>query len=249
MPARLAAAVAAATARDARTLQDALLTPLLGRIGDRPLVVVPTGLLITVPWGMLPACAGRAVTVAPSATSWLSSARVVDGPSVLVAGPGLDHSEAEIAEISALRRGSVVLSGSSATAAATLEALDGAGVAHLAAHGRHEAENPLFSALDLHGGPLLGYDLPRLGRPPGVVVLASCELGLTEVRPGDESFGMASALLAAGTSTVIASACRVADALAAEVMVGLHRALVARVPPAAALAGVAAGTSFVCLGA
>ena len=143
----------------------------------------------------------------------------------------------------------MVLSGSAATPAATLKTLDGAGVAHLAAHGRHEAENPLFSALDLHGGPLLGYDLPRLERPPGVVVLASCELGLTEVRPGDESFGMASALLAAGTSTVIASVGRVADVPATEVMVGLHRALVAGAPPAAALAGVAAGTGFVCLGA
>ena len=254
MPARLAAAVAAATRRDARMLQDAVLTPLLGRIGDRPLVVVPTGLLMTAPWGMLPACAGRPVTVAPSATSWLSSswlssARTVAGRSVLVAGPGLHHRDAEIAEISAFRRGSVVLSGSAATPAATLKTLDGAGVAHLAAHGRHEAENPLFSALDLYGGPLLGYDLPRLARPPGIVVLASCELGLTEVRPGDESFGMASALLAAGTSTVIASVGRVADAPATGVMVGLHRALVAGAPPAVALAGVAAGTGFVCLGA
>jgi CHAT domain-containing protein len=172
----------------------------------------------------------------------------VAGTSVLVAGPGILRGDEEIAEIAVLHRGSVVLSGSAATPAATMAALDGAGVAHLAAHGRHEAENPLFSALDLHGGPLLGYDLPRLGRPPGVVVLASCELGLTEVRPGDESFGMASALLAAGTSTVIASVGRVADGAATDVMVGLHRALADGVPPAAALAGVAAGTGFVCLG-
>jgi hypothetical protein len=60
---------------------------------------------------------------------------------------------------------------------------------------------------------------------------------------------MASALLAAGTSTVIASVGRVADVAATDVMVGLHRALAAGVPPAAALAGVAAGTGFVCLGA
>ncbi|WP_030441616.1 CHAT domain-containing protein [Actinoplanes subtropicus] len=249
MPARLAAAVAAATRGDARTLQDAVLTPLLARIGDRPLVVVPTGLLMTVPWGMLPACAGRPVTVAPSATSWLAAAGRAEGPSLVVAGPGILRSEEEITEISSLHLGSVVLSGSAATPAATLAALDGAGVAHLAAHGRHEAENPLFSSLDLHGGPLLGYDLPRLERPPGVVVLASCELGVTEIRPGDESFGMASALLAAGTSTVIASVGRVADVPATDAMVGLHRALVAGVPPAAALAGVAAGTGFVCLGA
>ncbi|MFF5296104.1 CHAT domain-containing protein [Paractinoplanes globisporus] len=248
MPARLAEAVGSATRRDAAVLQNAVLTPLLGLIGDREVLVVPTGLLMTAPWGMLPACAGRPVTVAPSATAWLaaSSAQRPAGASVLVAGPDIRE---EVSALARIRPGSTVLTGSSATPAATLAALDGAGVAHLAAHGRHEAENPLFSALDLWGGPLLGYDLPRLRRPPGLVVLASCELGLTEVRPGDESLGMASALLAAGTTTVVASVGRVADEPAADVMIGFHRALVAGRSPAVALASVAAGTGFVCLGA
>ncbi|MCO8269525.1 CHAT domain-containing protein [Actinoplanes sp. TRM 88003] len=144
---------------------------------------------------------------------------------------------------------STVLTGRRAGPAAALAALDGAPTAHIAAHGRHEAENALFSELDLAGGPLLGYDLQRLTRPPGLVVLSSCELGLSEVRPGDETFGLASALLAAGTATVVASVARVADDAARDVMVGFHRALVAGRSPAAALAGVAAGTGFVCLGA
>jgi hypothetical protein len=252
MPDRLAAAVAAATRRDARTLQAAVLDPLLPRLGDRDLVVVPTGLLMTTPWGMLPACAGRPVTVAPSATAWLA-ARSRAGPAVgttlLVAGPGIRRGAEEIRSIARLCPDPTVLTGEAATPGATLAALDGAGLAHLAAHGRHEPENPLFSALDLAGGPLLGYDLPRLNRPPGVVVLASCELGLTEVRPGDETFGMASALLAAGTATVVASVGRVADEAATDAMVRFHRGLAGGSSPAVALAGVAAGTGFVCLGA
>jgi hypothetical protein len=259
VPARLASAVAAATRRDAQRLQAAVLGPLLGRIGDRDIVVVPTGLLMTLPWAMLPACAGRAVTVAPSATAWLSAQ---DGPgrpafgvaspvgrSVLVAGPEIARGVEEVGAIARIRPGSTVLTGARATPAAALAALDGAEVAHLAAHGRHETESPLFSSLALAGGPLLGYDLPRLARAPGVVVLAACELGLTEVRPGDESLGMASALLAAGTSTVVASVGREPDSSATDVMVGFHRLLAAGEPPAKALARVAAGTGFVCLGA
>ncbi|WP_433384428.1 CHAT domain-containing protein [Actinoplanes sp. CA-142083] len=251
MPERLAAAVAAATRRDASALQGAVLDPVLPLVGDRDLVVVPTGLLMTAPWGMLPACAGRPVTVAPSASAWLAALRLPRraGRAVLVAGPDTQRGVEEVNAISRLLRGSTTLTGGAATPAATLSALDGADVAHLAAHGRHETESPLFSSLSLAGGPLLGYDLLNVARPPRVVVLAACELGLTEVRPGDESFGMASALLAAGTATVVASVGRVADAAATDVMIGLHRGLAAGMAPATALAGVAAGTGFVCLGA
>ncbi|MCY1145080.1 CHAT domain-containing protein [Actinoplanes sp. Pm04-4] len=247
LPSRMAAAVAATTRHDAEALQRAVLDPIASLVGDRALVVVPTGVLMTAPWALLPFCAGRPVTVAPSATTWVAAARTRrPGPVALVAGPGNQRGEAEIADIANLYPGATVLAGDTA---ATLTALDGAGLAHIAAHGRHEAENALFSALDLHGGPLLGYDLQRLQSPPPLVVLSSCELGLTEVRPGDETFGLASALLAAGTATVVASVARVADGAAHDAMVSFHRALAAGQEPATALAGAAAGTGFVCLGA
>jgi CHAT domain-containing protein len=207
-------------------------------------------LLATAPWAVLPGLTNRPVTVAPSATAWLGKrgSRTDSPRTVLVAGPGNQRGPSEVLEIAARRPGATVLTGSAATPAATLAAIDGAGVAHLATHGRHEAQNALFSSLELAGGPILGYDLQRLAAPPELVVLAGCELGLSEVRPGDESFGMASALLVAGTATVIASVCRVADDTASEAMIGLHRELAAGRPPAEALARAAAGTGFVCLG-
>ena len=70
LPDRLARAVATATPRDAPGVAAALLDPLLPVIGDRDLVVVPTGVLVTTPWSVLPGCAGRPVTVAQSATVW-----------------------------------------------------------------------------------------------------------------------------------------------------------------------------------
>jgi tetratricopeptide (TPR) repeat protein len=255
MPARLAAAVAAATRQDAARLAAVVLDPVLPLIGDRDLMVVPTGLLMTTPWALLPGCAGRPVTVTPSATAWLAARRRREhrpGGTVLVAGPGIQRGEQEVRAIAELHPDAAVLTGGRAGPAATIAALNGAGVAHLAAHGRHQAENALFSTLELAGGPVLGYDLQRLDRPPAMIVLSCCELGLSDVRPGDESFGMASALLAAGTATVVASVGRVADDAAMAVMVRFHRAVAAGSAPAAALASAmradtAAG--FVCLGA
>ena len=75
LPGRLAAAVRSATSHDAAAVGSAVLSPLLADIGDRELVVVPTGVLMTVPWAALPGCAGRPVTVAPSATVWRDALR------------------------------------------------------------------------------------------------------------------------------------------------------------------------------
>src|SRR5262249_57021271 len=144
-----------------------------------------------------------------------------------------------------------VLTGADATPAATLAALDGAAIAHIAAHGQHQAENALFSTLDLAGGPLLGYDLQRLARAPLMIVLSSCDLGLTDVRPGDETFGVITALLNAGSATVVASVARVADDTAMAAMVGYHQAITAGAAPAAPLApalGGGAARDVVCLG-
>jgi hypothetical protein len=265
LPGRLAKAVGAATRQDAAELASAVLGPLLGEVGDRDLVVVPAGILTTVPWAVLPGCTGRPVTVAPSATAWHAArarlrASRERGPgqqrpqagTLLVAGPGNARGDAEVRAIAAVRPGASVLTGADATPAATLAGLDTAAIAHLAAHGQHQAENALFSTLELAGGPLLGYDLQRVARAPSMVVLSSCDLGLTDVRPGDETFGMVTALLNAGAGTVVASVARVADHTAMATMVGYHQAISAGRPPAAALAGAlrretAAG--FVCFGA
>jgi hypothetical protein len=264
LPGRLAQAVAAATRHDAAALASAVLSPLLAEVGDRDLVVVPTGVLTTAPWAVLPGCAGRPVTVAPSATAWHAARRRLgvtgqrgpDGPgphaaTLLVAGPGNARGDAEVRAIAALRPGASVLTGASATPAAALAGLGTADIVHLAAHGQHQTENALFSTLELAGGPLLGYDLQRATRAPSMVVLSSCDLGLTDVRPGDETFGMVTALLTAGAGTVVASVAKVADDTAMTAMVGYHQAITAGSAPAAALATAlkretAAG--FVCFG-
>ncbi len=135
--------------------------------------------------------------------------------------------------------------------AATLRALDGAPLAHLAAHGYHDRENVLFSRLHLTDGPLMGYDIQLLSAAPGQVILSACDVGRTVVRPGEELLGFTAALLYIGTATVIASVTRVPDDQAVGVMTAYHRALAGGTRPAEALAGAAAEapfSSFVCFG-
>ena len=255
LPDRLAAAVAASTARDAAALDDLLVGPLREHLGDSALVAVPTGMLLAVPWAVLPSTRQRPVAVAPSATGWVRSrAGLLRGTdagtaALLVAGPGLVHSAAEATSLGARFDAPTVLTGAEATVARTLAGLPGADVAHLATHGHHVADNALFSGLELADGRLMGYDVQSITRVPRLVVLSACDVGLHDVRPGDESLGIATAFLGSGASTVVASVTRVSDAGAPAVMAGFHAALADGVGPAQALASAAEGTGFVCFGA
>jgi CHAT domain-containing protein len=171
--------------------------------------------------------------------------------------------EAAAAEVAALARcypDAVCLRGDAATAGAVSAALDGADLAHVAAHGRFRVDNPLLSCLELADGPLTVYDLEALARAPRCLVLSACDSGLSGVRPGDELMGLAGALFALGTRTLIASVIPVPDATTAELMLALHRHLQAGLPPAASLAlaqqelagrhgAAAAAAAFVCFGA
>jgi CHAT domain-containing protein len=173
------------------------------------------------------------------------------GNVLVAAGPGTERGEAEAHAVAARYPAATVLTGASATPARVLAALEGAGIAHLAAHGHHQTGNALFSGLDLAGGALIGYDLDRPARVPSLVVLSCCELGLADVRPGDETLGMPTALLHAGAATVIASVSRVADETAMAVMVNLHAGIRAGLAAASALAAAMPpelASGFVCFG-
>lgn len=232
-------AASSALAQGARNLDHMVLAPLADEVGDRPLVVVPTGILHGLPWGALPSCKGRPLTVTPSAAQWLLAEE--RGPSrppsraVLVAGPGILHGATEVAELAPLHPGATSLVEEEATVAAVSAALGSADLAHVAAHGSFRADNPLFSCLHLSDGPLTVYDLEALPGVPRHVVLSACDAGVCAVTPGDELMGLAAALLALGARTVVASVLPVPDAATRILMVEFHRRLMTGTSHAAAL--------------
>ena len=257
-PGSRAAAVRLLT--DAAARLDALL---LGPVdlGDRPLVVVPTGPLHDLPWSVLPTCAGRPVVVSPSATLWCATgARTGAGTgAVAVAGPGLTGARAEAAAVAAIHGGTPVVD-DHATVEAVLGVLRSADVVHLAAHGRLAPDNPLFASLRLHDGPLVVHDLELQPRVPHTVVLASCDSGRSLVCTGDELLGLSATFMAKGTASLVASVVPIPDAETTPLMTAFHRGLADGAAPAFALAAaqhalrdqdpraLAAAAGFVCIG-
>jgi CHAT domain-containing protein len=243
----------------AESLDALLMQPVLDVIGDRELIIVPTGQLHALPWPTLPSLRGRPVSVAPSATTWLAAMRA-NSPTraragrrvVLVAGPNLEHAGPEVAALAKLYGSPQMCTGPDATADVVRRAIDGAELVHIAAHGRFRADNPQFSAIELADGPLTVYDLERVHRGPRRLVLSACDSGLSAVHAGDELMGLVGAVFSLGTSTLIASVVPVADDLTKALMVELHRGLCAGATPAHALATAQTRVQvdgFVCFGA
>jgi hypothetical protein len=259
LPSRFQAVIRESIRRQAETLTAEIIAPLRPSIGDGGIVVVSAGPLASIPWGVLPDLRGRPVTVCPSASSWLAAWRrgqadatwPPSGKPVLIAGPDLEHAAREVTEIADTYPGCRPLLADAATVSATLGALNGAPLAHLAAHGHHDQENFLFSRLDLADGPLMAYDIQQLTAVPRHVVLSSCDVGRTVVRPGEEILGFTAALLYMGTATVTSSVTRVSDDAAVGIMTAYHRLLAAGTRPAEALARATATepfSPFVCFG-
>ena len=165
---RAAAAMGDVCDAVARKLDALLFAPL--RLGDAPLVLVPTGALHALPWSMLP------VARAPAARGRAVAAALA---------PGGDHTAtpATRSRCSSPARGcrprprrsrrcaarhpeARTLTGEDATVRNVARALDGADSVHVAAHGRFRVDNPQFTSLELANGRVTVYDLERLQQGP-----------------------------------------------------------------------------------
>jgi hypothetical protein len=244
-----------------QALETALLGAAVAQLGDGPVVVAPPARLHAVPWALLPSLRGRVISVAPSAGAWLR-ARAIEPPPgrrvVVVRGPALPAAGAEVRAVASHYPGATVLGDTglgdtglddtglgegAATAARVLSAIDGAWMAHIAAHGSFRADSPLFSSLRLDDGPLTVYDFERLGRAPYRLILPSCDSGLAGAAGADELLGLVNGLLPLGTAGIVASVVPLNDTAAAAIMPELHRRLAAGATLAEGLADVLAATA------
>ena len=257
LPDALRVAVAASLQRSLAELDAALIVP-IQRSHDR-LVVSTTGTLAHLPWGMLPALRAVPVVVTPSATSWLGATRTRGGRRrgvVAIAGPAVPSAARELRSVARVWPSAQLHQGGDAGRRSFVGALRSAAVLHVAAHGRHQTENPLFSSVRLADGVLFAHELDQTRKSPEHVVLSACELGLATVRPGDEGLGLTSVLLRLGTRSVVAGVARVGDEIAARTMAAYHRRLARGSDTASALAEALTESTrpgdlapFVCFGA
>lgn len=205
---------------------DAVLNP--GGPTDDRVVVIPSRTLAAVPWSLLPSLRARPVTVAPSLTRWVRGPSRAPGslwtePVAALFGPGLSRTGPEIRAIRAAWSGTAHDGDlRPASSADVLRALGSARVVHLAAHGIHEAQSPLFSSVQVADGPVFAHEFPR---PVAAehVALSACDVGQFSTRPGDEPLGLAIALISLGATSVLGAVAPVADHVAAEAMVAYHR--------------------------
>jgi tetratricopeptide (TPR) repeat protein len=229
---------------------------------DRAIVISPPSTLLALPWPLLPELAGRPVTVAPSLNGWhraleklrAGRSRPERWSVSAVAGPDLPRARTEASAVAGIWSPLAEAQDlSSATSSDLLNAMATGRVVHVAAHGVHRGENPMFSSLSMTGGPLFAYELDQRVEAPEHVVLSACDAGRSTVRAGEESLGLTSVLLQLGTASVVAGVARVHDDAAAEIMQSYHAEL-ARGRDAAEALNLVGGqvdlpSPFVCFGA
>jgi tetratricopeptide (TPR) repeat protein len=222
-----------------RRLELSLLGESVRLLRGGPVVVVPTGKLHAVPWGLMPSLRERPTSVTPSASAWLRARRVArpeENRVVLVGGPRLLTGDAEVRHLVRRYPDAVVLADGDATADRVMAAMDGAWLVHMAAHGTFRGDSPLFSAIELDDGPLTVYDLERLKQAPYRVVLSSCNSAVGVTVGADELLGLVSALISQGSAGVLASVVPVNDPATVPLMTALHEHLQAGADLAGALA-------------
>ncbi|WP_136046122.1 CHAT domain-containing protein, partial [Microbacterium sp. K41] len=233
-------------------LDAGLLAPLRRAVprASRVAITVP-GILGGVPWAMLPGMRGLPFTLVTSVSRWLGADRAPRAASPVVgfaAGPRVRRAGEEVQRAASAwtdRASTRVYEGAEATVGAVTALAGDAELLHIAAHGRHAVDNPLFSGFELSDGTLFGYDVDLIPRAPRTVILSACELGRSSVRWGEEALGMTRVWLHAGTECVIAAPVAVPDDDACELLAAVHAGLTEGAAPADALASAAVTTGVI----
>jgi tetratricopeptide (TPR) repeat protein len=238
---------------------------LAGLRSNRGLLVVTCPEVSGLPWALLPSMAGRPFTVALSMTSYTRRSTAPGsgaGPGAASragsgAGAGDGAQEGSAVHVSvgpAVPRAGSEADGIARTWGpgsqvrdpsrrdALVRALARPGVVHVAAHGVHQPESPLFSSLMLHDGPVFAHELQPTGVHADHVVLSACEVGMATARPGHESLGLALSLLSLGARSTVAAVAPVPDDVAAATMLRHHALLAVGKPSDEALATAIADT-------
>jgi CHAT domain-containing protein len=216
-----------------------------GAVAPRKLVIVPHGLLYSVPFHAL--FDGESYLLERFEVSYAPSAKVYslcqtrisrDLDNVLalsVPDPSIPAVTEEVQAVARSFPKVEALNDRRATLAALRAKAPGRGALHLACHGMFRSDNPMFSSLKLHDGWLTAADVLQLDLSGALVTLSACESARNEVFAGDELIGLTRAFLGAGAATLVASMWLVQDETTPELMEMWYEHLSTGVGRAAAL--------------
>jgi len=216
--------------------------PLVSRLAERRVVVVPHGSLHYLPFealhdGQRYEIERRELCRAPSAVVLLHClAQPLQFDNALLVGhadPRLPHVHAEIDAVALRFAGARALLGEAARGDALRDTA--ADVVHIACHAQFRNDSPRFSALHLADGALTVHDVARLRLNCSLATLSACETGVSAVLPGDELIGLTCAFVSAGAARVLASLWTVQDEAAAAFMRHFYEQLRTRARPGPAL--------------
>ncbi|QQS39744.1 MAG: CHAT domain-containing protein [Acidobacteriota bacterium] len=228
-----------------KSLHEMLIEPLSGAVGDRDLVIVPSGLLNYVPFGALfdgsdYEVQKRVISYSPGAAVWREVQRTVERPyaDALFIGFADEHIPNvtdEIDAVAGMFESPELLTGDSATFENYRSKAGKHDLLHIACHGKFRPDNPMFSSLHLADGFITVRDICAQELKAGLVTLSACETGLSSLYPGNEILGLARGFLTAGASNLVLSLWTVSDAATVDLMKGFYSHLLSGKRPSVAL--------------
>lgn len=183
-----------------RDLRNALVAPWARRL-NRPRHLCPDGLLWRVPWSaLLP----RTVPLSlhPSLGGGTRLGKIERVAVWIDTPPDLPNAPAEEETIRRRFPQARFLRTRAEVVDSWHEAWD---LVHVVGHARHNAENPMFSALAFSDGPLYAAEIARGGLRTRLACLSACETGTLSHAVRSEPDGLVRAFLARGGEGVLAS--------------------------------------------
>ncbi|MEM8924226.1 MAG: CHAT domain-containing protein [Actinomycetota bacterium] len=181
---------------------------------DSPIRLLVDGELAGLPIGRTPPLSDVAHVIVPWRTSApappTSAATTASGAQpVLIVGPDLSSTAMEVHHLQ--RFGPWRVMEPECSMAEIVEAISGAPIVHIAAHGGVEVENPMFSWLQLGAGKLYLHDLTRVMSPPTGVVLSACLAARSQDHDGAGSLSFAEAFLGLGCRWLVGAVSSIPD--------------------------------------
>ena len=213
-------------------LYDKLIAPIERTLGDRDVIMVPSGVLNYVPFhalhdGTKYLIESRSVRYAPSASVWssLNSKRTgtpVNAFLMAYADERIPLVNDEVKKLKKFLRDARAVTAKNATFASFQKEAPNADLIHLACHGQFRPDDPMFSSLHLADGWVTVRDLYAIRLKAKLVTLSACETGLSKVHAGDEILGLARGFLSAGAKALVLSLWTVNDEATSRLMLEFY---------------------------